>query len=147
MPAAAVGATGVPVKEGELDNTTLPVPVDVVTPVPPFVTDKVPVTFEVKSIEPASILFVTLPKPIVVALPTLVTSPVRFALVVTLPAVKFAAVPEIFVPTNVDGVPKLGVTNVGDVDNTTLPEPVDVVTPVPPFVTDKVPVILNVTLI
>ena len=76
------------------------------------------------------------------ALPTLVTSPVRFALVVTLPAVKFAAVPEIFVPTSVDGVPKLGVTNVGDVDNTTLPVPVDEVTPVPPLATATVPDIL-----
>jgi len=77
-----------------------------------------------------------------VVLPTLVTSPVRFALVVTLPAVKFAAVPEIFVPTSVDGVPKLGVTNVGDVDNTTFPEPVEVVTPVPPLATATVPEML-----
>jgi hypothetical protein len=38
------------------------------------------------------------------------------------------------------GVPKTGVTNVGDVDKTLLPDPVDVVTPVPPLVTAKVPV-------
>ena len=37
------------------------------------------------------------------------------------------------------GVPKIGVTNVGDVLKTLLPEPVDVVTPVPPFVTANVP--------
>jgi len=36
------------------------------------------------------------------------------------------------------GVPKIGVTNVGEVDNTTLPVPVDVVTPVPPLATASV---------
>ena len=37
------------------------------------------------------------------------------------------------------GVPKTGVTRVGDVLKTTLPEPVDVVVPVPPFATGNVP--------
>jgi len=37
------------------------------------------------------------------------------------------------------GVPKIGVTSVGVVDNTVLPEPVDVVTPVPPLATANVP--------
>ena len=41
----------------------------------------------------------------VVAFPTEVTSPVRLALVVTLPAVKPEAVPVMFVPTNAEGVP------------------------------------------
>lgn len=36
------------------------------------------------------------------------------------------------------GVPKMGVTNVGLVDSTLLPEPVDVVTPVPPEATANV---------
>jgi hypothetical protein len=49
------------------------------------------------------------------------------------------AVPVILVPTNALGVPKFGVVNVGDVLNTTDPEPVDVVTPVPPAATGKVP--------
>ena len=40
-------------------------------------------------------------------------------------------------------MPKIGVTSVGEVDNTVLPEPVEVVTPVPPFATFNVP--LNVT--
>ena len=31
------------VKTGLVDNTTLPVPVELVTPVPPLATDKVPV--------------------------------------------------------------------------------------------------------
>ena len=59
----------------------------------------------------------------VVALPTEVTSPVKLALVVTVPAVRLAAVPVILVPTNVLGVPRLGVTSVGEVANTTLPDP------------------------
>lgn len=36
------------------------------------------------------------------------------------------------------GVPRAGVTNVGLVDKTTLPEPVEVVTPVPPDATASV---------
>ena len=38
-------------------------------------------------------------------------------------------------------MPKIGVTNVGLVDNTTLPVPVLDVTPVPPDATGKVPVV------
>lgn len=47
--------------------------------------------------------------------------------------VKLVATPDV-------GVPKIGVTSVGEVDNTLLPEPVDVVTPVPPLATGSVPV-------
>ena len=39
------------------------------------------------------------------------------------------------------GVPKAGVTRVGLLDNTLLPEPVEVVTPVPPRATGSVPVV------
>ena len=60
----------------------------------------------------------------VVALPTDVTSPVRLAFVVTVPAVSPAAVPVMFVPTKAEGVPSAGVTSVGLVARTTLPEPV-----------------------
>jgi hypothetical protein len=38
-----------------------------------------------------------------------------------------------------DGVPSTGVTRVGLVERTTFPEPVDVVTPVPPLATGRVP--------
>lgn len=62
-----------------------------------------------------------------VVLPTDVTTPVRLALVVTVPAVKPEAVPVMLVPTNVDGVPRFGVTNVGEVLNTRLVEVVPVV--------------------
>ena len=40
-----------------------------------------------------------------------------------------------FVKVTLVGVPRTGVTNVGLVDNTLLPEPVEVVTPVPPLAT------------
>lgn len=46
-------------------------------------------------------------------------------------------VPELKLPEA--GVPSAGVTSVGEFDNTTLPVPVDVVTPVPPLATAKVP--------
>jgi hypothetical protein len=48
-----------------------------------------------------------------VAFPIDVMTPVRFAFVVTFPAVKLAAVPLIFVPTSAVGVPSAGVVNVG----------------------------------
>lgn len=106
----------------------------VVFAVPPFAMGKAPVTFVVRSILPASMELVTTPVAMVVAFPTLVTLPVRFALVVTVPAVKPAAVPLIFVPTNALGVPSAGVISVGLVSMTNLdPVPVceatDVVLP------------------
>jgi hypothetical protein len=47
--------------------------------------------------------------------------------------VQFARLPDV-------GVPSTGVTKVGLVDKTLLPEPVEVVTPVPPLATGNVPV-------
>ena len=75
----------------------------------------------------------------VVALPTDVTSPVKLALVVTVPAVSPEAVPVMFVPSKKLGVPRSGVTSVGLLDSTTFVVPVEVVTPVPPLATTKVP--------
>lgn len=95
-PDVGVPKTGV-TKLGLIDNTTEPVPVLVVTPVPPLATGNVPVTPVVKG------------KP-----------------------VKLVAVP-------LAGVPRMGLTSVGLLDSTTLPEPVLVVTPVPPLATAKVP--------
>ena len=64
---------------------------------------------------------------IVVALPVDVTSPVKLALVVTVPAVKQAAVPDIFVPTNPVGVPNAGVVNVNPaIVVTVAPDAIDV---------------------
>ena len=69
-----------------------------------------------------------------VALPTLVIGPVRFAFVVTVPAVSPAAVPVTFVATKADGVPRAGVTSVGDVFITNVSpvpvcDPIDVASP------------------
>jgi len=75
----------------------------------------------------------------VVAFPTDVTSPVKLAFVVTVPAVSPAAVPVMFVPSKKLGVPRFGVTSVGLLDSTTFVVPVDVVTPVPPLATNNVP--------
>ena len=43
------------------------------------------------------------------------------------PAVKLAAVPEMFVPTKAEGVPRAGVIRVGEVEKTRLVEVVPVV--------------------
>src|SRR6185437_1124597 len=64
------------------------------------------------------------------------TSPVRFAFVVTWPAVKLAPVPVMLVPTSAEGVPSAGVMKVGDVVPAGPPVPLDappsnVATPVP----------------
>jgi len=91
-----IGVTSV----GLVERTLLPEPVEVVTPVPPLATGRVPVTPVVKG------------KP-----------------------VALVNVPDV-------GVPKIGVTSVGLVDRTTLPVPVEVVTPVPPLATGNVPVTL-----
>ena len=61
------------------------------------------------------------------------TAPVKLALVVTVPAVRPAAVPVMFVPTNALGVPRAGVTSVGDVANTSEPVPVSSDTAVAKF--------------
>jgi hypothetical protein len=45
-----------------------------------------------------------------------------------------------FVKLPLEGVPRTGVTNVGDVLRTRFPDPVEVVTPVPPEATASVPV-------
>src|SRR3989344_3659255 len=59
-----------------------------------------------------------------VALPTEVIGPVKLALVVTLPAVRPAAVPVMLVPTRAEGVPRAGVTKVGLLAKTKAPLPV-----------------------
>ena len=90
---------------GEVANTTTPVPVSSVK---------------------ALARLADVNEPSEAALPTLVTAPVRLALVVTLLEVKDVAVPVMLVPTNADGVPRSGVTSVGEVLNTKLVEVVPV---------------------
>ena len=63
----------VPVNDGDADRTVLPVPVDVVTPVPPLATGRVPVTPDVKLtfvivlLEPLMVLLVRVSAPAKVA--------------------------------------------------------------------------------
>ena len=72
---------------------------------------------------------------VVTPVPPLATGNVPVTPVVRGRPVAFVSVPEV-------GVPKIGVTSVGLVDRTFAPEPVLVVTPVPPLATGKVPVTL-----
>ena len=55
--------------------------------------------------------------------------------------------PVALVSVTLVGVPKIGVTNEGEVLNTTLPVPVDVVTPVPPLATASVPATVTTPLV
>ena len=77
----------------------------------------------------------TNPVKVVTPVPPLATGKVPVTPVVSGNPVKFVATPEV-------GVPKIGETKVGEVDSTTFPLPVDVVTPVPPLATATVPEIL-----
>ena len=52
--------------------------------------------------------------------------------------------PVALVRVTAEGVPRFGVVNVGLVERTTEPVPVDEVTPVPPLATGRVPVTLVV---
>lgn len=105
LPEVGVPKRGV-VNVGLVESTTDPVPVEVVTPVPPEATanvaDKPPAVPEVFWLNVGQ---------------------------VNVPVLKL---PEV-------GVPSRGVVNDGLVDSTFAPEPVEVVTPVPPLVTAKVP--------
>jgi hypothetical protein len=106
VPLAGVPNTGV-TKDGLVENTAEPEPVSLVNAVARCAEVNEPNT---------------------VALPVEVMWPVRFALVVTFPAVKLAAVPDRLVATPDAGVPRAGVTNVGLVANTNEPDPVSSVT-------------------
>lgn len=150
---AAVGAVGVPVSSGDAERTTEPLPVDVVTPVPPFATGSVPV-MPVPSGRPVAFVSIaadgvprfgvvsvgdvestTLPDPVddVTPVPPFATGRVPVTPVVR-------GRPVAFVRTTADGVPRFGVVRTGDVERTLFPDPVDVVTPVPPLATGSVPV-------
>jgi hypothetical protein len=106
VPLVGVPSRGV-TSVGLVDRTLLPVPVLVVTPVPPDVTANV-------ADKPAAV-------------------PVVFWLNVGQVNVPVEKLPDV-------GVPNTGVTSVGLVERTLFPDPVLVVTPVPPLATGKVPV-------
>ena len=147
-----VTAEGVPrfgvVNVGEVDNTTEPEPVLVVTPVPPFAAGSVPVT-PVVSGRPVALVSVTdagVPNAGVTSVgefdnttepdPVLVVEPVPPFPTGRVPVIPVErGSPVAFVSTAEDGVPSAGVTNDGEVASTTEPLPVDAVAPVPPFAT------------
>lgn len=148
VPLAAVGAVGVPVRAGLAERTADPVPVDVVTPVPPLATGSVPVT-PVESGRPVALVSVTadgVPRFGVTRAGdvALTVAPVPVDVVTPVPPFATGSVPvtpvvrgrpDAFVRVRDDGVPRFGVTRVGDVERTTFPDPVDDVAPVPPRVT------------
>jgi hypothetical protein len=143
---------------GLVDNTLLPEPVEAVTPVPPLATGSVPVTPVVKG-SPVAFVSVTevgVPKIGVTSVGLVANTLAPLPVSSVKAAAKLAEegvaknvatfAPKPLTPVLIGrpvalvkvaevGVPKIGVTKVGLVDNTLLPEPVEVVTPVPPEVT------------
>jgi hypothetical protein len=158
FPDVGVPSTGV-TSVGLLESTVLPEPVEVVTPVPPLATGKVPVTPVVKG-KPVALVSVPdvgvpsigvtsvgllertlLPEPVevVTPVPPLATGSVPVTPVVKGKPVALVSVADV-------GVPSMGVTSVGLLERTLLPEPVEAVTPVPPLATPSTPVKLDTTL-
>ena len=101
-----------------------------------------PLTVRTCPVEPMARLAVVLP----LAPTTKVPSAVVVCPVPPLPIGRDPVTPVVsgspvaFVSTSAEGVPSAGVTSVGEVERTTDPVPVDVVTPVPPLRTGSVPV-------
>ena len=162
----STSAEGVPsagvTSVGEVDSTLLPEPVEVVTPVPPLSTGSVPVTPVLSgspvalvstpeagvpsaglvnvgevSVTPAKVA--TVP-PSETEVDPIVTAELVSCALLTVPVRLEVGNPVALVKTNAVGVPRLGVTRVGEVCSTAEPEPVAVVEPVPPAVTGSVPV-------
>ena len=147
---------GVPIfgvtRTGLVFNTLYPVPVDTVTPVPPFVTGKVPVTPVVNGrpvalvrtanvgtpmfgVTRTGLVFNTLyPVPVDTVTPV---PPFNTGRVPVTPVVN--GNPVALVRTANVGIPIFGVIRTGLVFNTTEPVPVDTATPVPPFATGRIP--------
>ena len=130
VPLVAVGTVGVPVSAGLAERTTLPVPVEVVTPVPPLATGKVPVTPVVRG---KPVKLVAVPLEGVPNTPPFTTDapadPTLTANAVATPVPKpdtpvLIGKPVALVSVADWGVPKMGVTNVGLVANTAEPVPV-----------------------
>ena len=109
------------VRVGEVCNTTEPVPVDVVLPVPPDATGNVPVVRADVDVAYTAPLAVKEVSPV---------PPLPVGRVPLTPVDNGRPVP--LVKVTDCGVPNIGVTKVGEVLRTTDPVPVEVVTPVPP---------------
>ncbi len=158
VPEVGMPSSGV-TRVGLVASTLAPEPVLVVTPVPPLETPSVPVTPVERGrpvafvrtpdagVPNAGVTNVALvmvglvpntlaPEPVLVVtpVPPLETPSVPVIPVANGRPVQLVSVPEVGVPNN-------GVTKVGLVLNTLAPDPVEVVTPVPPLETPSVPVI------
>jgi hypothetical protein len=112
-------------------------PAAVVAAVPPWATERAvvrPVREVMSPLAPdtAALSAVLAPEAVVEAVPPLATARVPVTPVVKGKPVRFVATPDV-------GVPRAGVTRVGLFDSTTLVVPVEVVTPVPPLATARVP--------
>ena len=116
------------VKVGVVPNTSAPEPVSSVTAAARLALDGVP--RKVATPVPREVMPV----------PPLATGSVPVT-----PVVRGSPVTLVITP--LVGVPSKGVTNVGLVDNTLLPLPVEVVTPVPPLATANVPPKVNVPVV
>ena len=150
--------TGFPVNVGSAERTTLPVPVDDVTPVPPLATGSVPVTAVVRLIleivlvapeivAPVSVLLVRVS---VVARPTKVSvdvgrvsvPPLTIVAIIGAVSVLLISVCASDVPTTAPaGAAFRVVTAPVPAPTKKLPD-VNVATPVPPLATDKIPVVI-----
>ncbi len=101
-----------------LETANGAVPVDTVEVNCPLTLRLVPVAAPITGVTNVGLMLITNVEPVPVcdptdvAFPTEVMTPVRLALVVTVPAVNPAAVPEQFVRTPLAGVPRAGVTSV-----------------------------------
>jgi hypothetical protein len=162
----SVAKLGVPmlgvVSTGEVERTLLPEPVDAVTPVPPLATGSVPVTPVVRGRPVAFVSVAKLGTPMLgvvsagEAAKTAAPVPVVDVSVTRRLSAEGVArkvatlVPRPETPVEIgrpvalvsvanEGTPMLGVVSTGEVERTVLPVPVDVVTPVPPFATARVP--------
>lgn len=157
VPAVVIAATlTVPVRVGLADKTRDPVPVEVVTPVPPLATDRTPPRVSVPEVvtgppvkvnpvvDPDTLTEVTVPRLDRVVHPGVAPTPED---VRTWPEVptdplrdKGEAVPtKLRVPV-IAALAVLTVpVRVGLADKTTEPVPVEVATPVPPLATPRVP--------
>ena len=154
-----VAKDGVPrfgvVRTGLVLRTTLPVPVEIVTPVPPRATESVPVVPATIG-KPVALVNVAkdgVPRfgVVRIGLVLRVTEPEPVEVVTLVPPRAIVNVP--VVPATIgkpvalvnvanEGTPMFGVVRIGLVLRTTLPVPVELVTPVPPRATAKVPEVI-----
>jgi hypothetical protein len=138
---------------GLVERTFAPEPVVDVTPVPPFATGSVPETPVVNERPVALVRLTDVGVPRIgvtrVGLVERTFAPEPVLVVTPVPPFKTGSVPvtplvnerPVALVKVIDvGIPRIGVTRVGLVERTFAPEPVLVVTPVPPLVTGSVPV-------